>query len=256
MSISSLMLVAVLICVLCVVSLWIVQLKRQRTIEKARKTIIYNAQITQLQQTAEATAQYIDDQLIRFLASRIDYYAQQLHKHKIAPDKRCQLFIEQAQNWTTEPKSLRKQARKNKPVNQQKSLNLLKSIISHIRQSVMEHQINRNEAKLLAHATRFGRIKLNCWHFQQAAEEALKAGELLQGIESLKKVKTLLTKASPLPKDLEQQLIKCQELIDKTQQTLNKKPESTGSKRLEEEFDKEEEQDQQQDWQKKQLCDQ
>lgn len=66
----------------------------------------------------------------------------------------------------------------------------------------------------------------------------------------------MLNKASPLPKDLKQQLISCQDLIDKTQLTLNDERENTGSKRLEEEFDKEEELDQKQDWQKKQLYDQ
>lgn len=256
MSISSLILAVVLVCTFCIISLWLVQLKRQKAIEKARKTIIYNAQINQLLQIAETTAQYIDDQLILFLANRIDYSAQLLYRSKIVPDKRSQNTIEQAQNWVLDPKSLRKQARKGKKESQQKSLNLLKSIIQHIRQGVLEQQVSRSEAKLLAHSTRFGRIKLNCFHYQQAAEEALRKGELTQGIDSLKKVTTLLNKASPLPKDLKQQLISCQDLIDKTQLTLNDERENTGSKRLEEEFDKEEELDQKQDWQKKQLYDQ
>jgi hypothetical protein len=254
MSTTSLVLIAVLICALCVASLWVVQLKRQRAIERARKTIIYSSQINQLQQIAEATARYLDDQLIKFLASRIAYSAQLLSRNKITPDKRCQHIIEQAQSWATEPKILRKQARKGKAESQQKTLILLKSIIQHIRQGVMEHQVNRNDASQLANATKFSKIKLNCHHHQQLADEVLKKGELQQGIHALKKIKTLLNKVSPLPTDLKHQLIECQGLIDRTQLTLNEQSESSSKKRLEEEFDKQEKQDQ--DWQKKQLYDQ
>ncbi|MEH6450377.1 MAG: hypothetical protein V7765_17005 [Oleispira sp.] len=254
MSTSTLVIIAVLICVICVICLWAVQLKRQRAIERARKTIIYNAQINQLQQIAETTAPYLDDSLIKFIASRIIYNGQLLINNKIIPDKRCHHTIDLAQGWLTEPKSLRKQARKGKKESQQKILTLLKSIIQHIRQGVMEHQVNRSEAKQLAHAAKFSKIKLSCQYNQLSAEEALKAGELQQGIALLKKIKILLKRVSPLPNDLQQQLIECEGLIDKTQQSLNEQNENSSSKRLEEEFDKQEEQDQ--DWQKKQLYDQ
>lgn len=257
MSTSTLVIIAVLICVICVTCLWVVQLRRQRAIERARKTIIYNAQINQLQQIAETTAPYLDDSLIKFLATRIIYNGQLLTNNKIIPDKRCRHTIELAEGWLTEPKSLRKQARKGKKESQQKNLTLLKSIIQHIRQGVMEHQVSRSEAKQLAHAAKFSKVKLSCQHNQLLAEEALKAGELPQGIALLKKIKILLNRVSPLPSDLQQQLIECQGLIDKTQQSLNEQNElneNSSSKRLEEEFDKQEEQDQ--DWQKKQLYDQ
>ncbi|MGK0250211.1 MAG: hypothetical protein ACI910_002980 [Oleispira sp.] len=253
MSATRLIFIVILVCALCIISLWAAQLKRQRAIEKARKTIIYTAQITQLQQIAEATAQYLDDQLIQFLASRIDYIAQLLTLHKITPDKRCQHVIEQAQGWATDPKMLRKQSRKGKTEKQQKILILLKSIIRHIRQGVMEHQVSRNQANQLAHATKISKIKLNCNHYQKVAKEALKTGELQQGINTLKKIKALLAKVSPLPTDLQQQLIECQDLIDNTQQTLNEQSENSSSKRLREVFDKDEEQDQ--EWQKKKLYD-
>ena len=257
MSTTSLVLIAVLICVLCLVSLWVAQLKRQRAIEKARKTIIYTAQINQLKQVAEGTAKYLDDELIKFLAQRIEYSAQLLTRHKIIPDKRCLHTIEQAQGWASEPKSLRKQARKGKAETQQKCLTLLKSIIQHIRQGVMEHQVSRSEANKLALATKISKIKLSCQHHRQQAEEALKSGELQQGNASLKKIKALLSKISPLPTDLQQQLIECQGLIDTTQSTINEQSDNLSSKRLEAEFDKEEEQDKQdQTWQKKQLYDQ
>lgn len=254
MSTSTLVIIAVLICVICVTCLWVVQLRRQRAIERARKTIIYNAQINQLQQIAETTAPYLDDSLIKFLANRIIYNGQLLLNNKIIPDKRCHHTIELAQGWLTEPKSLRKQARKGKKESQQKTLTLLKSIIQHIRQGVMEHQVNRSEAKQLAHAAKFSKIKLSCQHNRLLADEALKAGELQQGISLLKKMKVLLNRVSPLPNDLQQQLIECQGLIDTTQQSLNEQNENSSSKRLEEEFDKQEEQDQ--EWQKKQLYDQ
>jgi hypothetical protein len=254
MSTSSLVIIAVLICVICVICLWVVQLKRQRAIERARKTIIYNAQINQLQQIAESTAPYLDDTLIKFIASRIIYSGQRLIHNKIIPDKRCQHTIELAQGWTAEPKALRKQARKGKKESQQKILTLLKAIIQHIRQGVLDHQVSRSEAKQLAHAAKFSKVKLNCQQNQLLAEEALKAGELQQGITLLKKIKILLKRVSPLPTDLQQQLIECEGLIDKTQKSLNAQSDNSSSKRLEEEFDKQEEQDQ--DWQKKQLYDQ
>jgi hypothetical protein len=252
MSTSTFVIIAILICATCLGCLWLVQLKRQRAIERARKTIIYNAQINQLQQIAESTAQYLDDSLIQFLANRINYNAQILINNKIVPDKRCQHTIELARSWADNPKALRKQARKGKAETQQKSLILLQSIIQHIRQSVMEHQTNRAEAKRLAQATKISKIKLNCHHRQELANEALDSGELQQGINQLKKIKTLLSKVSPMPNDLQQIMIECQGLIDNTQQTINASKEETGSKRLEDEFDKLEEQD----WQKKQLYDQ
>lgn len=242
-----------LVCTLCIISLWAAQLKRQKAIEKARNNIIYTAQIMQLHQIIEATATYLDDQLIQFLTNRIDYSAQLLTRHKITPDKRCQHIIEQAREWATDPIMLRKQAQNEKPESQQKILSLLKSIIQHIRQSVMEHKISRDQANQLAHATKFSNIKLNCYHHQQMAKEALKTGELQQGIDTLKKIKALLDKVSPLPTDLQQQLSECQDLIDNTRQTLKEQNEKSSSKRLEEEFDKEREQDQ--EWQKKKLYD-
>lgn len=253
MSTSSLIIIAVLICVLCLACLWLAQFKRQRAIEKARKTIIYNAQINQLQQIAEATAQYLDDSLIQFLANRIIYSAQLLIRNKITPDKRCQHTVDLAQKWESDPKALRKQARQGKAESQQKCLTLLKSIINHIRQSVMEHQTSRNEAKQLAYAVRLSKIKLTCNYYREIAEEALKTEELQQGVTFLKKIKALLSRVSPLPMDLQQQLIDCQVLIDETQKTLNIDKDITSSKRLEEEFTKQEEQDQ--DWQKKQQYD-
>ncbi|MFT4908458.1 MAG: hypothetical protein ACI978_002549 [Oleispira sp.] len=257
MSSTSLILIAIITCTICLASLWVTQLKRQRAIEKARKSIIYNAQINQLQQIAEITARFLDDQLIQFLASRINYSAQQLNHHKITPDKRCQHIIEQAQSWAAEPKNLRKQSRKGKAVTQQVSLNLLKSIIQHIREGVIEHQVSRAQATKLANATKLSKIKLSCHYQQLLAKEALKAGELIEGLNSLKKIKALLNKVSPLPSDLQQQLIECQGLIETTQQTLNEQNEQnekSSGKRLEEEFDKQEEQDN--DWQKKQFYDQ
>ena len=254
MSTSTFIIIAILICAACLAFLWLAQLKRQRAIERARKTIIYNAQINQLQQIAESTAQYLDDSLIQFLANRINYNAQVLVNNKIVPDKRCQHAIELARSWLDNPKTLRKQARKGKAETQQKCLILLKSIIQHIRQSVMEHQTNRVEAKQLAQATKISKIKLSCSHYQQLADEAFSEGELQQGVTQLKKIKALLNKMSSLPNDLQQIKIECQGLIDNTQQTINSSKEETGSKRLEDEFDKLEEQDQ--EWQKKQLYDQ
>lgn len=254
MSTISLTIIAVLICILCLACLWVVQFKRQRAIERARKSIIYTAQINQLQKIAETTAQYLDDSLIQFLATRIEYSGQLLVQNKITPDKRCQHTIELAKGWAADPKSLRKQAHKGKPESQQKNLTLLKDIIQHIRQSVMEHQTSRSSAKQLAYAAKFSKIKLSCKHYQQHADEAFKAGELPQAVAQLKKIKALLSKISPLPNDLQQKLIDCQGLIESTLQTINEKREETSSKRLEEEFDKQEEQDQ--GWQKKQLYDQ
>jgi hypothetical protein len=254
MSTTTLILIAIAISLLCLAAMWLAQFKRQRTIERARKTVIYNAHINQLQQIVEATAQYLDDSLIEFLANRVHHNGQILSQNKITPDKRSLHTLELAQIWTADPKALRKQARQNKAESQQKCLILLKAIIQHIRQGVMEHQISRNEAKQLAFATKISKVKLSCNHYQQLADTAFKTGELQQGISLLKKLKLLLSKVSPLPNDLQQLQIECQGLIDKTQETLNEQNEHSTGKRLEEEFDKEEEQEQ--DWQKKQLYDQ
>lgn len=254
MSTTQLILVAITVCVICLASLWLAQIKRQRAIERARKTVIYNAQINQLQQIAEATALFLDDQLIQFIAKRIQSSAQILTDNKITPDKRSLNSVELAQQWINEPSQLRKQAQKAKPESQQKRLSLLKSMIQHIRQGVLEKQVTRSEAKQLAIATKLSKIKLSCEYLQQQANEHCQNGDLQQGISQLKKIKSLFDQISPLPNDLKQRLIECDSQINQIQETLNEQNESTSSKRLEEEFDKLEEQEQ--DWQKKQLYDQ
>ncbi len=254
MSTTQLILVAITVCIICLASLWFVQFKRQRAIERARKTVIYNAQINQLQQIAEATALFLNDQLIQFIAKRIESSAQILRNNKITPDKRSLHSLELAQAWLNEPGQLRKQAQKAKPESQQKRLTLLKSMIQHIRQGVLEKQVTRSEAKQLAIATKLSKIKLSCEYLQQQASEHCQQGDLQQGVTQLKKMKSLLEKISPLPDDLKKKLIECDGQISNIQETIKSQTESTSSKRLEAEFEKLEEQEQ--DWQKKQLYDQ
>jgi hypothetical protein len=254
MSTTNLILIAIFICLLCLGSLWLAQVKRQRAIERARKTVIYNAQIIQVQQIAEATAQFLDDKLIQFLANRIIHSGLILNKNNIAPDKRSRHIIEQANEWLQEPKLLRKQSRKGKPESHQKRLTLLKTIIQHIRQAVLDREVSRPEAKKLANSAKLGKIKLACNHYQQDADQSLKEGDLQQAINHLKKIKKTLAQVSPLSHELKQQVIECDTLIDSTQQTINSQNDNTSSQRLEDEFDKMKEQEE--DWQKKQLYDQ
>jgi len=254
MSTTSLILIAIIICLICLGSLWLAQVKRQRAIERARKTVIYNAQINQVQQIAQATAQFLDDQLIQFLANRIIYSATILSKNKITPDKRSAHIIEQAGEWLQNPKVLRKQAQKEKTESHQKRLTLLKTIIQHIRQGVIDHEISRSEAKKLATSAKICKIKLACSHYQQDAEQSLKEGELQQAIGHLKKIKKTLSQISPLNNELKQQLIECDARIDETQQTINNQTDNTSNQRLSDEFDKMTEHEE--DWQKKQLYDQ
>ena len=254
MSTTTLILIAIAICLICLASLWIVQLNRQRAIERARKTVIYTSQINQLLQIAEATAQFLDDQLIQFLANRVIYSAQKLTENKISLDKRCLHSIEQARSWLNEPKLLRKQARAGKSESLQKQLSLLKSIIQHIRQGVMDHEINRNQAKQLANATKLSKVKFSCFHYQQQASEDLKSGDLSGGMNHFKKIKSLLERISPLNNEFQALLSECDSQIDKIQNTIKEQSDNSGSQRLADEFDKLEEQEQ--DWQKKQLYDQ
>jgi hypothetical protein len=257
MSTTQLILLAIGVCVICLAALWLAQIKRQRAIERARKTVIYNAQINQLQQIAEATAQILDDQLIKFLAQRILDSAQILRDNKITPDKRSLASTELAASWLNDPTPLRQQAQTSKPESQQKRHTLLRSIIQHIRQAVIEQQISRSEAKQLACATKISKIKLSCEYLQQQAKELNQKGELEQALLQLKKIKSQMKKIEPLPAEFKSYLIETDGQIDQVQQLIkqqNAENESSSGKRLAEEFDKLEEQEQ--DWQKKQLYDQ
>ncbi len=252
MSATNLIMVVILISILCITILWLFQIKRQRAIERARKTVIYTAQITQIHQIVESAAQFLDDNLLCFLAKRIDESANQLAKHKIQLDKRSRNTQEQALLWISEPKKIRKQARSRKPESQQKRLLLLKSIIQHIRQAISKHTIPRKEALSLASSTKVSKIKLACYYHQQDADNAIKKQDTQAAIQTLKKIKALLSQVEPRPADLEHNFISCSELLEQQQEIMKQsKPQST--KRLEEEFDKQEEMDQ--DWQKKQLYD-
>ena len=228
------------------------QVKKQRTIERARKTVIYTAQITQINQVVDSVSQFLDDPLLSFLAKCIDDSANQLIKNKIQLDKRSRNTQEQALLWISEPKKIRKQARSRKPESQQKRLLQMKSIIQHIRQALSRHTIPRKEALSLAKSTKISKIKLACHYYQQETDSAIKSQDTQTAIQTLKKTKTLLMKIDPTPSDLEQTLSRCNELLKEQQEIMKQsKPQST--KRLEEEFDKQEEMDQ--DWQKKQDYD-
>lgn len=252
MSATNLIMAVILVSLLCITALWLMQIKKQRAIERARKTVIYTSQITQIHQVVDSVAQFLDDKLLSFLAKCIDDSANQLAKHKIQLDKRSQNTREQALLWISEPKKIRKQARSRKSESQQKRLLQMKSIIQHIRYAISKHAIPRKEALFLANSTKISKIKLACHYYQQEVDIAIKKQDTQGAIQILKKIKALLMKIEPTPTDLEHTLTSCGELLTKQQEIMKQsKPQST--KRLEEEFDKQEEMDQ--DWQKKQDYD-
>jgi hypothetical protein len=258
MSATNLIMVVIFVSLLCIIVLWLFQIKRQRTIERARKTVIYTSQIVQIHQVVDSVAQFLDDSLLNFLAKCIDDSANQLTKHKIQLDKRCQNTQEQALLWINEPKKIRKQARSRKSEGQKKRLLQMKSIIQHIRQAISRQSIPRKEALSLANSTKISKIKLACHYFQQEADDAIKNLDTQEAIFILKKTKTLLMKIDPIPSDVEHTLISCSELLTQQQEIMKQsKPQSTP--RLEEELDKQEEIDKQEEmdqgWQKKQDYD-
>jgi hypothetical protein len=252
MSATNLIIVVILVSVLCITALWLIQIKKHRAIERARKTVIYTSQITQIHQVVDSVAQFLDDNLLNFLAKCINDSANQLVKNKILLDKRTKNTQEQALLWISEPKKIRQQARSRKSESQQKRLLQMKSIIQHIRYAISKHTIPRKEALSLASSTKISKIKLACHYLLQEADSAIKNQETQGAIQVLKRIKTLLMQINPIPSDLEHTLASCSELLEQQQEIMKQsKPQST--KRLEEEFDKQEEMNQ--DWQKKQDYD-
>lgn len=252
MSMTTLILIVVIVSALCIAMLWIFQIKRQRAIERARKTIIYNSQISQIQQVVEETALFLDNKLLAFLAGQVDAAIKGLVKNKIQPDKHCQNIQEQSLLWINDAQKIRQQALTKKSEGQQKRLLLLKNIIQYIRQSVSRNAISRKEAKSLASSTKLSKVKLFCHYYQQDIDQAVKEGNAEMATLSIKKMKGLLAQLSSLPQDLEEQLSQCNKLLEQQQKTI-KESKANNDKRLEEEFDKQEEIDQ--DWQKKQHYD-
>jgi hypothetical protein len=128
----------------------------------------------------------------------------------------------------------------------------MKSIIQFIRQALSRRSLSRKEALSLANSTKIGKVKLACYYYQQDADRAIQEQDTQAAIQALKKIKARLVKIDPLPNDLQNTLNKCDTLLKEQQNTIkNSRP--SGTKRLEDEFDKQEEIDQ--DWQKKQLYD-
>lgn len=252
MSTTNLIIAVIVVCLICIITLWFFQLKKQRAIERARKSVIYTSQITQIHQLVESVAQFLDDKLLVFLAQCVDNSIAQLEKHKIDIDKRCKNTQEQALLWISEPKKVRQQARSKKSESQQKRLLKLKSIIQHIRYAVSKNKIPRKEALALANSTKISKIKLACHYFQQEADDAIKKQDTQSAIGALKKIKGLLAQLKTVPSQLENTLTNCNELLEQ-QQNIMKQSRPQNTKRLEEEFDKQEEMDQ--DWQKKQDYD-
>jgi hypothetical protein len=252
MSATNLIMAVIFVSLLCIITLWFFQMKKQRAIERARKTVIYTSEIAQIHQVVDSVAQFLDDNLLTFLAKCVDDGAHQLTKHNIQLDKRSKNTQEQALLWIGEPKKIRQQARTRKPESQQKRLLKMKSIIQNIRNALSKKNIPRKEALSLAKSTKISKIKLACHYYQQEADGAIKKQDTQAAIQALKKAKNLLGQIKPTPSDLEHTLTSCSELLEQQQGVMrNSKPQST--KRLEDEFDKEEEMDQ--DWQKKQDYD-
>jgi len=252
MSATNLIMTVIFISLICIITLWLFQIKRQRAIERARKTVIYTSQIVQIHQTVDSIAQFLDDKLLHFLARCIDDSVNQLIKHKIQPDKRSLNTQEQALLWISESRKIRQQSRSRKPENQQKRLLKMKSIIQHIRHAISKHTIPRKEALSLVASTKVSKIKLTCYYQQQEVDSAIKNQDTQEAIQILKNIKALLVQIKPTPNELEHTLINCNELL-KQQQEIMKQSKPQTTKRLEDEFDKEEEMDQ--DWQKKQDYD-
>lgn len=248
MSTTMLIMIVLIVSSLCIAVLWIFQVKKQQAIERARKTIIYTSQITQIQQVVEETALFLDNKLLAFLASQVDNSIARLMKHKIEPDKRCQNIQENAQLWISNPHNVRQQTTTKKSEGQQKRLLLLKNIIQYIRAAAGKSVISRKEAKSLAFSTKLAKVKLFCHYYQQDIDEAINSHRAEMAIITIKKMKTLLAQFSTLPKELAAQSDKCNALLEE-QQALVKASKAQSNKRLEEEFDKQEEIDQ--DWQKK-----
>lgn len=252
MSTTNLIFTVILVSLLCIAVLWIFQIKKQRAIERARKTVIFTSQIAQIHQIVDSLAHFLDDTLLHFLSKSVDDSIKQLIKYNIQPDKRSQNTQEQAQIWISETKKVRKQSRTRKPEKQQKQLLQMKSIIQLIRQSLSRRAISRKEALSLASSTKISKIKLACHYFQQDADKAIKNQDPQAASLALKKIKALLLKVDPLPSSLKNRLVSCNELLAQ-QHEIVKQSKTSSTKRLEEEFDKQEEIDQ--DWQKKQLYD-
>lgn len=253
MSATNLIMAVIFVSLICIITLWVFQIKKQRAIERARKTIIYTSQIAQIHQVVDSVAQFLDDRLLSFLAKCIDDSVNQLVKNKIQLDSRSQNTQEQALLWISEPKKTRQQACSRKSEGQQKRLLQMKSILQHIRHAISKHTILRKEAIFLTNSTKISKIKLACYYHQQEANNAIKNQDTQGAILILKKIRALIMQIDPIPRDLEHTLASCSELLIEQQEIMKQsKPQNT--KRLEDEFDRQEEIDQ--DWQKKQDYDQ
>lgn len=241
MSITSLIIAVISVSAICISTLWIFQIKKQRAIERARKKIIFTSQISQIHEIVESLAHFLDDNLLAFLAKSISENIEQMDKHNIEPDKRSQNTQEQAKLWMSAPRKIRKQFQNKKPEKKQARLLQMKSITQFIRQAISRRSISRKEALSLVDSTKIGKIKLTCYYHQQDADKAIQNNNTAVAIQALKKIN-----------DLQVTLDKSNTLLKEQQETI-KNTRSSGTKRLENEFDKQEEIDH--DWQKKQLYD-
>ncbi len=258
MSTITLILIIIMICLICLSCLWFIQVKRQRAIERARKSALYNSRITQLHEISVTIAHFLDDQLILFLANRIIHTIHQLNINKLTPAPHSVQVFAQAQDWIKDPGALRTLASATPEESRPKQLSLLKAIVGHIRESLQEHKLTTNDAQQLVKMAKLGKIKSSYYHNQKLANESLQQGDLKYGLLLLHRIKSLLKGAPHLDNELKQQLIACNNQIDEIQKALDeqapsKQSENKDSKRLADEFDKLEAQ--QQDWQKKQLYD-
>lgn len=250
MSTTSLIILASLVAICALAALWLIQYRQQKAIERARKSVIYTDSMRELHQAAEQAACLIDTKVIEFCAHQLINLADKLNQLGTAKNKIAAQALQAAHQWIDNPALLKQ---KNDTVisesNATSIRSAMKTLMRHVREAATRRECSVPAANQLIRALRTANLRLSAQFYLQKGDSAAKLNTPRLALLHYRKLKGILVKQKKLPEELKATLSQLDELIQQQQDLQKQQNDNNADKRLEAEFDKLEEQDQ--DWEKK-----
>ena len=250
MSTTSLVILASLVAISALAALWLIQYRQHKAIERARKSVIYTDSMRELHQAVEQAASLIDNKVIEFCAQQLIKLADKLTQLGANKNKVAAHALQSAQQWAENPALVKQKAETVISESNATSMrSAMKVLIRHVREAATRRECSVPAANQLIRALRASNLRLSSQFYMQKAGAAAKLSNHRLALMHYRKLKGILVKQKNLPEELQATLTQLDELIQQQQDQQKQQNDNNADKRLEAEFDKMEEQDQ--DWEKK-----
>ena len=247
---TSLVILASLVAVSALAALWLIQYRQHKAIERARKSVIYTDAMRELHQAVEQTACLIDNKVVEFCAQQLITLSGKLNQLGVSQNKVATQALQAAQQWNDNPALLKQKGQTEVSESNVTAMRAaMKVLIRHVREAATRRECSVPAANLLIRALRSSNLRLSSQFYIQKGDAAAKLSNHRLALMHYRKLKGILVKQKSLPEELQNTLKQLDDLIQQAQNEQKQQTDNNADKRLEAEFDKMEEQDQ--DWEKK-----